>query len=129
MRRIITIYRYIYFRYTLFQKKQWNSDEKLATLNSGFGISSSTIAFIYSIDLIIRKIFSIQGFFYTNSRIIGLCIVVFFLNVFILGINDKKLNKEFTKNKESSLSWKVKGFFSLLYIFGPIVLLIILIWV
>jgi len=126
VKKIVSFYQYVYYRLFLFHKKQWQGDKRLGLLNSNFAISSSSIALVYSMDLTFRKLFNTKGFFNNNYKIIGLAVVVFFLLSIILSVKEETLEKKYAKANESDLSWRIKGFFSLSFVFGPIILLIIL---
>ncbi|MBW2962109.1 hypothetical protein [Mesonia aestuariivivens] len=126
IKKIVRAYQYIYFRFALFQQKQWNGDENLKAFNTGYAISFSSVALIYSLDLLIRRISDFEGFFVNSYRIFGLVIIVFILNVLLFRKDDEILYDKFSQNKESNLSWRIKGFFCLFYIFGPIILLMAL---
>lgn len=80
----------------------------------------------FSSDLIVRRIFHIDGLFNSNFKIIGLVITVIVIHTYLFSIDENDLEKKYAKRNESDLTWRIKGYLSLLLVFGPVILLIFL---
>ena len=126
IKKIISVYRYIYFRLYLYHTKKWEGDNKLGQFNSNFAITGSALCLFFSIDLIVKRVFHIDGIFNNNYKIIGLVITVIVIHTYLFSIDENDLEKKYAKRNESDLSWRLKGYLSLLFVFGPVILLILL---
>lgn len=124
IRKIIRAYQYAYYRHSLRQKKNWEGEKHVSMLTSNYGLSCSTIGWFYVLDFFFLKFFDFVIFLHNIFTIVGISITVLIIMSLILKKDDEILNKKFSKEDESNLSWKMNGFFTILFIYGPYVLII-----
>ena len=124
--KLTSTYQYIYFRLILFQRKQWNGNKYLATFSANSAITYSAVALIYSAELLYRKFNGTDHEILGTTGILISTVGVFILHSFIFLKDDKYLEDKYLPQKESDAFWKAKGILSLLFVFAPIILLLIL---
>ncbi|MAC96529.1 MAG: hypothetical protein CMC96_13630 [Flavobacteriales bacterium] len=128
MQNIISFYEYIYFRLFLFQKKLWDDSKSMGGISSNYVIAFSSMALVFSIDILISKTFNINRLFDSLQIIVVLIIALSILLHFLVKIDEDVLEERFSNTNKNSFSWRLKGFLSLVYVFGPMILYFLLMW-
>lgn len=95
-------------------------------ISSIYVIAYSSMAVVFSIDKLISKIFNINRFFDSLQIIVVLIIALSILLYFFVKIDEDVLEERFSNRNKDSFSWKLKGVLSLAYVFGPMILYILL---
>ena len=97
-----------------------------AKMTSGYCIGLSLVSLLYSLDLIIRRIFDVAGIFTSNYSILILITVV---ALFCFTVFSSCDYQKFEGNNPSKAKQQpVRTFFSLLFVFGPAFLMPILMY-
>lgn len=84
------------------------------------------MALVFSIDILISKTFNINRLFDSLQIIVVLIIALSILLHFLVKIDEDVLEERFSNTNKNSFSWRLKGFLSLVYIFGPMILYFLL---
>jgi magnesium-transporting ATPase (P-type) len=93
---------------------------------AGYSIGLSLISLLYSLDLIIRRIFNVTGIFTSNYSIFLLVTVVALFSFTVFYSCDYE---KFEANNLSKVKKKpIRTFFSLLFVFGPAFLMPVLMY-
>ena len=122
--KLIKFYCYLDYQTFNFFKNVLKYNKRMASMASGYTIGLSLISLVYSLDLITRKVFDVAGIFTNNYRIFGLVTVIILFNFMVIfSCNSQELE---ASNPAITKRQPVRTFFSLLYVFGPIFLMIIL---
>jgi TctA family transporter len=119
-------YQYIYYRLFLYHKKQWMGGSSVAIINANFAISSSATALVYSIELLFERYLGTEFIFDNIYEIIVLTIIIVILQSILLSKDEKSLEEKYSKAIDSQLVWQIKGVLSLLFVYVPIISLLIL---
>jgi hypothetical protein len=118
---LISILHYTYYRYYLHLKKQWDDGKSIAEFNLGFGYTYSAGALLGLIIFLIDDFFAIEK--YVNTLIV-VSISLLTISSFFLPKIDF-LEDKYKNYDRTSKEWKIRGFLSLIVVFGPPILLIL----
>lgn len=116
---VTSILHYSYYRYYLHLKKQWDDEKSISELNLGFAYSAG--ALLGLMIFLIDDIFAIEK--YVNTLIV-VSISLLTISSFFLPKIDF-LEDKYKNYDRTSKEWKIRGFLSLIVVFGPPILLIV----
>lgn len=126
MNKFIKMYRYIYYRLYLHHLNAWHGHKSLAKLNSSNAMAGSAIAFLGSIELFLYGQFEVSFLFENWWLFIVLAIIILVFQTVYLPSDPETLADEFISESDNSYEWKIKGFLSLAFVFGPLLLMVVL---
>jgi len=126
MEKFFRVYRYIYYRLYLHHVNAWQGHKRLAKLNSSNAIAGSAVAFFGSIDLFLYSQYEVSLLLENWWLFIVLIVLILIFQTVYLPSDPETLADEFSSGDDSSYEWKLKGFLSLAFVFGPLLLLVLL---
>lgn len=126
MNEFVKIYRYIYYRLYLHHVNAWQGHKGLAKLNSSNAMAGSAMAVYVSLDLILLLLFDVSILLEDWWILVFLGGSTLLFQSFILPSDPEILENKFSREKDSLFRWRVKGFLSLAFVFGPLLLIAIL---
>jgi len=123
------MYRYIYYRLYLHHLNAWQGHKRLAKLNSSNAIAANAMAIFVSMDIFLINYYKFSILFENWWILIILIILILIFQSFALPSDPESLEDEFSSGDDSSYEWKLKGFLSLAFVFSPLLLMVVLMFI
>jgi len=120
---VIKFYRYIFCRVLVFFQQTMSHGKNTALLSSSYALGLSLISLSYSLDLIIRKVFNVEGVLTNGYRIALVAVALLAFEMVVIFPANSNKEHSALMNK---FTWNAKDVLTLLFVFGPIFLLPIL---
>jgi len=125
IKKISVLYQYIYYRLFLYQEKQLKGNKSLAVGFSNFALTLNAGSLLFSIDIILQDYTEICFFDNNIYYLVFIFVIILVIQSIVLRKSIEHYEKKF-KNEENRKYWKAKGIIVLLFVYGPIFLLVFL---
>lgn len=112
---------YAYYRYNLHLSKQWNGIKNVSSFNLGYGFTFSICCSGTLLMYLFDYIFDFKEYFEIIYIFVIISLII--LSLFMPNIQD--IEEAYKNHDRSTLEWKIKGYLSMLFIFGPPIFIII----